>query len=319
MNLRLSIPYLEFLVYDMGLVELVVYGIVLGSIIALGAIGLTLLYGVLRFAHFAHGDLMTLGAYVVLLLNLELLPALGIPDLKLGPLSFGPRMLGALLVSMAVTALVALLIDRILYNPLRARRSSAALLAIASLGMAFILRSLIYIIWGPQFLFYSQELRHTWELPAGVRLKPDQVFILAMALLLVLLLYLFLQRTKLGKAMRAMADNPQLAWVCGIDIGRVTIWTWGLGAALAAAAGVLYGIDAQLRPDMGWSFLLPLFAAVILGGIGSPLGALVGGIILGVVQQVSTAFMMPTYKPAVAFLVLILLLLVRPRGLFGGT
>jgi branched-chain amino acid transport system permease protein len=302
-----------------AMTELIVYGVVLGSIIALGAIGLTLLNGILRFAHFAHGDLMTLGAYVVLLLNLELLPALGIPDLKLGPLSFGPRMLGALLVSMAVTALVALLIDRILYNPLRARRSSAALLAIASLGMAFILRSLIYIIWGPQFLFYSQALRHTWELPAGVRLKPDQVFILVMALLLVFLLYLFLQRTKLGKSMRAMADNPQLAWVCGIDIGRVTAWTWGLGAALAAAAGVLYGVDAQLRPDMGWSFLLPLFAAVILGGIGSPLGALVGGITLGVVQQVSTAFMMPTYKPAVAFLVLILLLLVRPRGLFGGT
>jgi branched-chain amino acid transport system permease protein len=299
--------------------ELLIYGVVLGSIIALGAIGLTLLYGVLRFAHFAHGDLMTLGAYVVLLLNVELLPALGMPELKWGPLSFGGRMLGSLVVSMGVTALVALLIDRILYHPLRARRSSPAILAIASLGMAFILRSLIYIVWGPQFLFYSQELRPAWVLPLDVRLKPDQVFILVMVLLLVLLLYVFLQRTKLGKAMRATADNPQLAWVCGIDTGRVTACTWGLGAALAATAGVLYGIDAQLRPDMGWSFLLPLFAAVILGGIGNPLGALVGGIILGVVQQVSTAFLLPTYKPAVAFLVLILLLFVRPRGLFGGT
>jgi branched-subunit amino acid ABC-type transport system permease component len=298
--------------------ELLVYGVVLGSIMALGAIGLTLLYGVLRFAHFAHGDLMTLGAYVVLLLNVELLPALGMPELKLGPLSFGGRMLGSLVVSMGVTALVALLIDRILYHPLRARRSSPAILAIASLGMAFILRSLVYIVWGPQFLFYSHELRPAWVLPLEVRLKPDQVFILVMVLLLVLLLYVFLQRTKLGKAMRATADNPQLAWVCGIDTGRVTACTWGLGAALAATAGVLYGIDAQLRPDMGWSFLLPLFAAVILGGIGNPLGALVGGIILGVVQQVSTAFLLPTYKPAVAFLVLILLLFVRPRGLFGG-
>jgi branched-chain amino acid transport system permease protein len=317
MNLRIS-SLTEFLVSDMGFVELVVYGVVLGSIIALGAIGLTLLYGVLRFAHFAHGDLMTLGAYVVFLLNLELLPTLGIPELRWGPLSFGGRMLGALIVSMGVTALVALLIDRILYHPLRARKSSPAILAIASLGMAFILRSLIYIIWGPQFLFYSQELRPAWALPLGVRLKPDQVLILGLALLLVLLLYLFLQYTKLGKAMRATADNPQLALVCGIDTGRVTAWTWGLGAALAAAAGVLYGVDAQLRPDMGWSFLLPLFAAVILGGIGSPLGAFVGGMILGVVQQVSTAFLLPTYKPAVAFLVLILLLFVRPRGLFGG-
>jgi branched-chain amino acid transport system permease protein len=298
--------------------ELIVYGIVLGSIIALGAIGLTLLYGILRFAHFAHGDLMTLGAYVVLLLNAQLLPTLGVPELRLGPLSFGGRMLGSLLISMGVTALVALCIDRLLYAPLHGRQSSPVILAMASLGMAFILRSLIYIIWGPQFLFYSQELRPAWELPMGIRLKPDQVFILVMTLLLVLLLYLFLQRTKLGKAMRATADNPQLAWVCGIDTGRVTAWTWVLGAALAAAAGVLYGIDAQLRPDMGWSFLLPLFAAVILGGIGSPVGALVGGIILGVVQQVSTAFLLPTYKPAVAFLLLIVILFIRPRGLFGG-
>ena len=298
--------------------ELTVYGIVLGSIIALGAIGLTLLYGILRFAHFAHGDLMTLGAYVVLLLNAQLLPTLGVPELRLGPLSFGGRMLGSLLISMGVTAAVALCIDRLLYAPLRGCKSSPVILAMASLGMAFILRSLIYIIWGPQFLFYSQALRPAWELPMGIRLKPDQVFILVMALLLVLLLYLFLQRTKLGKAMRATADNPQLAWVCGIDTGRVTAWTWVLGAALAAAAGVLYGIDAQLRPDMGWSFLLPLFAAVILGGIGSPLGALAGGIILGVVQQVSTAFLLPTYKPAVAFLLLIVILFIRPRGLFGG-
>jgi len=298
--------------------ELIVYGVILGSIIALGAIGLTLLYGILRFAHFAHGDLMTLGAYLVLLLNVDLLPALGIPELRWGPLSFGWRMLGSLVVSMGVTALVALGIDRLLYAPLRSRKASPVILAMASLGMALILRSLIYIIWGPQFLFYSQELRPAWELPLGVRLKPDQVCILVLALVLVLLLYLFLQRTRLGKAMRATADNPQLAWVCGIDTGRVTAWTWVIGAALASAAGVLYGLDAQLRPDMGWSFLLPLFAAVILGGIGSPLGALVGGVILGVAQQVSTAFLLPTYKPAVAFLLLIILLFVRPRGLFGG-
>jgi branched-chain amino acid transport system permease protein/neutral amino acid transport system permease protein len=299
--------------------ELIVYGIVLGSIIALGAIGLTLLYGILRFAHFAHGDLMTLGAYVVLVLNVDVLPGLGVPEGKLEPLSFGWRLLGSLIVAMAVTAGVALAIDRLLYEPLRQRRSSPVILAIASLGVAFILRSLIYIIWGPQFLFYTQELRPAWELPLEVRLRPDQLFILGLALVLVVWLYLFLQRTQLGKAMRATADNPQLAWVCGIDTPRITAWTWLLGAALAAAAGVLYGIDAQLRPDMGWSFLLPLFAAVLLGGIGSPVGALVGGLILGVVQQVSTAFLLPTYKPAVAFLVLIILLFVRPRGLFGGS
>jgi branched-chain amino acid transport system permease protein len=299
--------------------ELIVYGIVLGSIIALGAIGLTLLYGVLRFAHFAHGDLMTLGAYVVLLLNVQILPGLGISEWKIGPLSFGWRLLASLIVASVVTASVALMIDRLLYARLRDRKSSPVILAMASLGMALILRSLIYIVWGPQFLFYSEELRPAWSLPLDVRLRPDQVFILVLTCALMLLLYLFLQRTTYGKAMRATADNPQLAWVCGIDTTRVISWTWILGASLAAAAGVLYGIDAQLRPDMGWSFLLPLFAAVVLGGIGNPLGALVGGVILGVVQQVSTAFLLPTYKPAVAFMVLILLLFLRPRGLFGGT
>jgi branched-chain amino acid transport system permease protein len=153
MNLRFVIDAIELLLYDLGLGELVAYGIVLGSIIALGAIGLTLLYGVLRFAHFAQGDLMTLGAYVVLLLNVQLLPALGIPELKLGSLSFGGRLLGSLVVSMLVTALCALLIDRMLYHPLRARRSSPAILAMASLGVAFVLRSLIYIIWGRNLCF----------------------------------------------------------------------------------------------------------------------------------------------------------------------
>ncbi|RMF84474.1 MAG: GNAT family N-acetyltransferase, partial [Nitrospinota bacterium] len=139
------------------------------------------------------------------------------------------------------------------------------------------------------------------------------------ALLFVGILYLFLQRTKMGKAMRATADNPSLARITGIDTEMVVRWTWVIGAALAAASGVLYGIDAQLRPDMGWSFLLPLFAAVILGGIGNPYGALVGGLVLGIAQQVSTAFLLPTYKPAVAFVIMIILLLFKPQGLFRGT
>lgn len=227
-------------------------------------------------------------------------------------------MLIGLLLAIPVTGAVALGVDRVLYRPMRLRRVSPVILAMASLAMALILRSLIYIAWGPQFLFYSAALRPAWRLPFGVRLKPDQLFILAAAGALVILLYLFLQKTRMGKAMRATADNPQLALVSGIDTDRVITWTWMLGAGLAAAAGVLYGIDAQLRPDMGWNFLLPLFAAVILGGIGSPIGALAGGLILGVAQQVSTAYLLPTYKPAIAFLLMIGILLVRPRGLFGS-
>lgn len=299
--------------------ELAVYGLILGSIIALGAIGLTLAFGILRFANFAHGDYMTVGAYLALFFSSAVVPALGVPDGTLGPLSFGWRMVVSLAIAMTLTGVVALAIDRILYRPMRLRGSSPVTLAIASLAMAFIVRSLIYIVWGPEFLFYTPALRPALRLPLGIRIKPDQIFIVVAVSVLVAALYLFLQRTKMGKAMRAMADNPSLARVAGINTDRVVFWTWMVGATLAGGAGVLYGIDVQLRPDMGWNFLLPLFAAVILGGIGHPTGALVGGLILGVVQQMSTAFLLPTYKPAVAFLIMIVLLLVRPRGLFGGT
>jgi branched-chain amino acid transport system permease protein/neutral amino acid transport system permease protein len=122
----------------------------------------------------------------------------------------------------------------------------------------------------------------------------------------------------MGKAMRATADNVELALVSGIDTERIIAWTWGIGGALAAAGGILYGIDVQLHPGMGWNFLIPLFAATILGSIGNMYGALIGGLIIGVSQQLSTAFLLPTYKLAVAFVIMILILLFRPKGIFGG-
>jgi len=298
--------------------ELIVYGIVLGSIIALGAIGLTMVFGILRFANFSHGDLMTLGAYIVLFMITGALPRLGVPENTFGPLSFGWRMVIALPVAMGATAGVAILIDRLLYRPLRRRRSSSVLMAMAALGVAFIVRSIIYIIWGADFHFYSRELRFALRLPWDIRLKPDQIVIVIIVFILVALVYLFLQHTKMGVAMRATADNMELARVTGIDTERVIIWTWGIGGALTAAGGVFYAIDAQLRPEMGWAFLIPFFAATILGGIGNPYGALVGGMVIGVAQQVSTGFFNPAYKPAVAFVILIIVLLFRPQGIFGG-
>ena len=133
----------------------------------------------------------------------------------------------------------------------------------------------------------------------------------------VAVVYLFLARTKTGKALRAVADNPDLARVAGIGTERMIVWTWAIAGALIAIAGMLYGIEAQLRPEMGWIFLLPLFAAIILGGQGSITGALAGGLVLGIAQQVSTAWLLPTYKPAVAFIIMILVLLFRPQGIFG--
>jgi branched-chain amino acid transport system permease protein len=299
------------------MLELIVYGIVFGSIISIGAIGLSLVFGIIRFANFAHGDLMTTGAYIALFMISWALA--WIPDTNFGQLSFGWRMLIAFPVAMFVVACVAVALDRILYEKLRRKKSSPVILAMSSLGAAFILRMLILIFWGADSLFYKPGvLRPALQLPLGVKIRPDQILILVTVCGLVVLLHLFLQKTKLGKAMRATADNMELALVSGIDTERVIIMTWGIGGALAAAGGILYGIDVQLHPYMGWNFLIPLFAATILGTIGNIYGALVGGLVIGVAQQVSTAFLMPTYKPAVAFILMILILLVRPKGIFGG-
>ncbi len=295
------------------LLSLSVWGVMLGSIIALGAIGLSLVYGVLRFANFAHGDLMTVGAYAAFAV-LPLLPQ----GSELKPFSFGWEFLVGLLVAMPLTGLVAFGADRVLYRPLRRRRSSSVILAMASLGAAFFVRSVIYLGWGADFeYYYWGRTRPALELPLGIRVRPDQLFILGLALLLVFLIYLLLEKTKMGKAMRATADNPELARVTGINTERVILWTWMIGGALAGAGGVMLALDSSLRPEMGWFFLLPMFAAVILGSIGNPYGALVGGLIIGVVIQVSSAFLNPAYGPGVAFLIMIIILLVRPQGIFG--
>jgi len=296
------------------------YGVVLGSIISLGAVGLTLVFGIVRFANFAHGDLMSAGAYVALFMVTGVLSWIGIPDNSFGPLSFGWRMLIAFPVSMAVVGGVAIALDRILYRKLRKKKSGPVIFAMSALGAAFILRKSILILWGADSLFYRPGmLRPALELPLGIKIRPDQILILIVVFSLVGLLHIFLNKTKMGKAMRATSDNMELALISGIDTERIIILTWGIGGALAAAAGILYGIDIQLQPDMGWNFLIPLFAATILGSIGNMYGALVGGLVIGVVQQVSTAFMLPTYKPAVAFMVMILILLIRPKGIFGGS
>ncbi|MFQ5928725.1 MAG: branched-chain amino acid ABC transporter permease [Acidobacteriota bacterium] len=301
------------------MIELIVYGIVLGSIIALGAVGLTLVYGILRFAHFAHGDLMAVGAYIGLFFVTGFLPWIGVPSTTFGPLSFGWRMLIAFPIALALTGGLAVLVDRMLYRKLRLKGSTPVILAVSSLGMTFIIRSIIYLIWGADFRFYAPGvMRPALDLPLGIKIRPDQILILIVVLLLVASLYAFLKGTRMGRAMRATADNLELAWITGVDTERVILWTWAIGGGLAAAAGILYGIDVQLRPEMGWNFLLPLFAATILGTIGNPYGALIGGLVIGIAQQVSTAFLLSTYKPAVAFILMIILLLVRPQGIFGG-
>lgn len=280
------------------MLQLIVYGLIYGGIISLGAIGLTLIFRILRFAHFAHGDMMTLGAYLALFFKATV----------------GWPMWAAAAASLVLTPVAAVAVDRVLYKPLR--RTTPAILLIASVGMALFLRHLVQFIWGAQVQVYNPGIERPLLL-LGVRIRPTQIWIIVMAVALVFLVWLFLQKTKFGKAMRAMADNMDLAAVSGIDTERMIVWTWVLGAVLAAAAGIMLGIDTQLRPVMGWITLLPLFAAAILGGVGNPYGAIVGGMIIGMSQEMSTMLINTAYKPAVAFVLMVLLLLLRPQGLFG--
>jgi branched-chain amino acid transport system permease protein/neutral amino acid transport system permease protein len=285
------------------LLQLVVYGLVLGSILTLGAIGLSLTYGILKFAHFAHGDFMTLGAYFAL----SLVATAQLP----------------LLVSIPIAALatiaVALIADRLIYR--RLRRTRPVILLIASVGVALILRSAVQLIWGPNVHVYSQGIQMPYVMPfldGAIRVKPDHLLIVFGALVLVSLLHVFLQYTRIGKAMRAMSDNPDLARVTGIDTEKIVLWTWGIGIFLAAVGGIFAGLDAQLHPVVGWRLLLPVFAAAILGGIGRPYGAIAGGMIIGLAQELSTLVIDPSYKPAVSFAIMVLVLIVRPRGIFAG-
>ena len=298
--------------------QYLVTGIIVGSIIALGSLGITLIFGILKFGHFAHGDMMMFGAYIAL----AALAGGG----SIGPLSFGWGMIFAILLSMAVLAAGSVAIDRVVYRPLRQRGSGTVVLAIASLGVAIMLRAIMLLWWGPDQQLYVSGIHPARDFPFDIKLKPDQIFIVATAVLLMATVYLLLFRTKMGKAMRAMSDNAELARVTGIDTEQVVMWTWMIGGALAAVAGILLGIQSNLKPELGFTLLLPLFAGAILGGLGSPQGALVGAMIVGISQEVFVGidlpfppFGVPGYKPAVAFGILILVLLVRPRGLFGKT
>ncbi len=296
--------------------ELIVYGIVLGSIIALGSVGLTLMWGITDLFNCAHGDQITAGAYMALPFAF-LFSQIGFLQAKVGPFSFTWGLVLAFIPAILLSIVLAVLIDRWVYKPLR--RSGAHFITsfIASIGVAWILRGLIYIIWGADFRFYTKGLRPMIFLPMDIKLRVDEIFIVVVVWAAVAAVYVFLSKAKMGKALRALADNPNLARVAGINTERMIVWAWGIAGTLIAIAGILYGIEAQLRPEMGWIFLLPLFAAIILGGKGSIAGALAGGLVLGIAQQVSTAWLLPTYKPAVAFIIMILVLLFRPKGIFG--
>ena len=283
----------------MEILQLLLYGTILGSILALGAVGVSLTFGILRFANFSHGDLMMVGAYVTFLV---------FTMLKL------PLWLGVV-VSLAATALLAVVIDWLLYRHFR--KSKPIILLISSFGVALILRALVQIIWGPDGQRYQKGIQFANDF-GGILIKDNQIVMLIGTALLVIMLHFFLQRTKVGKAMRAVADNPELARLTGINTEMVIRWTWVIGGLLAATGGIFLGMDTRLFPEMGWTVLLPVFAAAIVGGIGNPYGAVAGGLLIGIFQELSTLVIDSSYKPAVAFAIMVIVLIVRPTGIFAG-
>jgi branched-chain amino acid transport system permease protein len=294
-------------------------GLVIGSVVSLGAIGLSLTFSILRFSNFGHGELLAWGAYAAFT-ALAFFSAVAGGGRPLAPFSFGWPLMAALAAAAAFVCLLSLVLDAVLFR--RLREQGAITLIIASFGAALALRNLLLFLYGGVPQYYSQELqiavnlvpRNVW---GGMRITPDQMFVLGLTLVTVVAVHLFLARSTLGRAMRATSMNPQLARVCGIDPQRILRATWIIGGVLAAVAGVFAGLTVQLRPTLGLDLLLPLFAAVILGGIGSVWGAVIGGLIIGLAESIAVHVVGAEYRAAAAFFVLIAVLLVRPTGLFA--
>jgi branched-chain amino acid transport system permease protein len=286
-------------------------GVLSGAILALGALGVSLAMQILRFANFSHAELLTWGAYIALAFTS--FATVGSP---IGPFSFGWQLLVAVVIAGAATGILALIVDRLVFASLRRRNAHNLTMVFASFGVALILRNLVVLLWGPDAHYYSQELTIAVEVFPDVRMLPDQIFVLGLTFVLVAALHVFLRFSRLGMAMRAMAENPALSRVCGIGTETVVRWTWIAGGALAAAAGVFAGLTVQLRPEMGFNLLLPILTASVLGGTGSLFGAVVGGLAVGLAENLA-ALVIPTgYSEAVPFLLLMLVLSIRPQGLF---
>jgi branched-chain amino acid transport system permease protein len=312
-----------------------------GAQLALGALGVTLIYGILRFSNFAHGDTMAFGTMAVIL------PTWG---LQAAGVSFGPlpTALLALPVGIGITALLLLGTDRLVYKFYRARKAVPVTFVIASLGVMFIMNGLVRFVIGPddqrfadgeRFVISARTFRDLTGLDEGLAIRSSQAITLVVAVVVVGLLFWFLNRTRTGKSMRAYSDNEDLALLSGISPERVVTYTWLIVAALATIAGTLYGLDKSFKPFTYFQLLLPIFAAAIVGGLGNPLGAIAGGFVIAFAEVTITyplrkvlAYALPEawepdglvqllstdYKFAVSFVILLIVLLFRPTGLFAG-
>ena len=318
----------------------IVPGIAYGSQLALGALGVTLIYGILRFSNFAHGDTMAFGAMSTILFTWWL-QSMGI---TLGPL---PTALLALPVGIAATALLVLTVDKMVYKFYRQQKAAPVILVIVSMGVMFVMNGLVRFIIGvddqrfadgSRFLITAREFKEMTGLQEGLAIKSTALLTVVVAIIVVALLFWFLNKTRTGKSMRAFSDNEDLALLSGINPERVVMITWIIVAGLATVAGTLYGLDKSFKPFTYFQLLLPIFAAAIVGGLGNPLGAIAGGFIIAFSEVLITyafkkvaGYVLPAWEPdgliqllstdykfAVSFSILIIVLLFRPTGLFRG-
>ncbi len=292
-------------------------GLIAGATLGLAAIGVTLTYSILGFANFAHGEFISWGCYLTWGLAAAIGALLPASTEAIGALSIGWNVVLASLAAMLVTGLMAVALDAVLFRPLRNRGASITAV-IASFGASMALRALLEALAPSRQAYLSSEISFAIPLLKGLRVTPDQMLLLAAAALLACLLQLLIRRTHIGRAMHAVSENPALARVAGIDVTHVIRVTWFIGGALACAAGVMLGLVVQIRPAMGADLLLPLFAAAILGGVGSVPGALLGGLIVGLAEAAAVQWWGAQWRAAVAFIIVIAVLQVRPSGLFGA-
>lgn len=292
-------------------------GAIAGAMIGLGAVGITLTYSILRFANFAHGEMISWGAYAALTVSSAVGMIYAPSQSPIGPFSFGWSLPLGLLAAIALTGLLALVVDALLFGRLRSRSGSVITLVIAGFGASLTLRSLLEFLFTTKPAYFTDVLQIAIPMSGGARATPDQLLSLGCALLFVFGTHFLLTTTAIGRAMRALSENQQLAGIAGVNVEKTIRVVWLLGAGLACVAGTMAGLLVQIRPHMGHDLLLPLFAAAILGGIGSVPGAMLAGLTVGVVESVTVQFIGAEWRSAVSFVILVCVLLLRPQGFFG--
>ena len=320
---------------------IVIPGLTYGSQLALGALGVTLIYAVLRFSNFAHGELMSFGTMICILFT-WLGQSYGFS------FSFLPTALLFLPIAVIFCVLYCIVIEKFVFSFYRKQKADPIITLIASIGVMFLTAGLIRFIIGPgdqsfndgvRFIFSVRDFKNFTGLEQGFGLKTTQALTIGITLFLSISLFWFLNSTKTGKSMRAFSDNEELALLSGIDPNKVVLVTWIIAGSLATFAGVLYGLDKIYKPFIFLQMLLPIFSAAILGGVGNPIGAFIGGYIIALSELIVTfaykrvlgyilpenlapdsmmQFLATDYKYAVSFIILVIVLIIRPTGIFSG-